>query len=112
MLESIVGLGRHGVWRPEGGWLTVLFLAVACAAVLAGVAVARVGKPGARLATGAMLAYLVVVAAAAATRINLAVDRGRSDLDMVAILVAFGLTGAAAVCMLVIAVVANLEAPL
>jgi hypothetical protein len=42
-----------------------------------------------------MLGYLVICGAAAAARINLAVDRGRDDLDVAAIVLAFGLAAAA-----------------
>jgi hypothetical protein len=82
-------------WMPEGGWLPVLFAAAGCAAAVGAIAVALTGRPGGRLATGVMLGYLVVCGAAAAARINLAVDRGRDDLDVAAIVVAFGLAAAA-----------------
>jgi hypothetical protein len=126
-------------WMPEGGWLPVLFAATGCAAAIGAIAVALAGRPGGRLATGVMLGYLAVCGAAAAARIALAVDRGRDDLDVGAIVVAFGLAAAAAVAiapgvvrasasptkriaggavltvvavgMLVAAVSANLEAP-
>ena len=126
-------------WMPEGGWLPVLFVAAGGAAVIGAIALALAGRPGGRLASGAMLGYLVIMGAAAAARINLAVDRGRDDLDVAAIVVAFGLAAAAVVAvapgvirapasttkratagavltvaaagMLVVAVFANLEPP-
>ena len=126
-------------WVPEGGWLPVLFAATGLAAAIGATAVALAGRPGGRLAAGVMLGYLVVCGAAAAARINLAVDRGRDDLDVAAIVVAFGLAAAAVLAvapgvvrasaspakrvaagavltvvaagMLVAAVFANLEAP-
>jgi hypothetical protein len=126
-------------WRPEGEWLTLFFVVVGCAAVISGLAIALVGRPKGRLATGVMLGYLIFAGAAAAARINLAIDRGRDDLDMAAIIIAFGLATAAAlvvipavvrasasstkrttmggvltvtsVAMLVVAVFTNLESP-
>ena len=82
-------------WMPEGGWLPVLLAVVGCAAAIGVIAVALSGRPGGRLATGARLASLVVMGAAAAARNNLAVDRGRADLDVAAIVFAFGLAAAA-----------------
>jgi hypothetical protein len=82
-------------WGPEGGWLTLLVVAVGLAAVISGVAIALAGRRMARVATGVMLGYVVIVGGAAAARIALAVDRGRDSLDLTAIVVGFGLAGAA-----------------
>jgi hypothetical protein len=61
-------------WTPEGGWVAVLVAAVVCGGVVGAIVVALAGRPGARLATGVTLGYLVVCGVAAAARINLAVD--------------------------------------
>jgi hypothetical protein len=82
-------------WGPEGGWLTLLVVAVGLAAVISGVAIALAGRRMGRVATGVMLGYVVIVGGAAAARIALAVDRGRDSLDLTAIVVGFGLAGAA-----------------
>ena len=95
MADFLANGGVVAAWVPEGGWLPVLLAVVGCAAVIGAIAVALAGRAGGRLATGAMLAYLVVMGAAAAARINLAVDRGRDDLDVAAIVLAFGLAAVA-----------------
>ena len=101
MAANLANGGVVAAWMPEGGWLPVLIAATGGAGAIGAIAVALAGHRGGRLATGVMLAYLVVIGAAAAARINLAVDRGRDDLDVAAIIVALGLS----------AVFANLEPP-
>lgn len=117
-------------WVPEGGWIAITVVVTACAILVGALAAGLAGRRGAEAARWVAVAYVLAASAAAAARIWLATSRGRGDLDVAPIVIGFGLAGLAApalgrtsraragaalapaaACMLVVAVVANLEPP-
>jgi|SRR4051812_12894083 hypothetical protein len=123
-------------WQPQDAWLTILLVSMAITAILSALAVSCSGTRTGRWIDGSLIGFVVIVAGAAAARINLAVDRGHEGLVLLPIVLGFGLAsaailvlipgvirsvgsarrtaiggivGVAAVGMLVVAVSANLE---
>jgi len=124
--------GKNGAavssWIPEGGWIAITLVVAGGAALVGALCVVLDGRRGAGAARWLAMLYVGAASASAAARIWLAVSRGRENLEVVPIVIGFGLaalavlaigwrkrSGAgaalmvAAACLLAAAVVANLE---